>query len=77
MKIMITEAQYNRLNELSSKSNGVKEYIEMVKSTKGLLKHLGFKNIKALEEYITDNGIKEFYELIEDATDFIKKSEEK
>jgi hypothetical protein len=77
MKIIITESQYKRLNELSPKSNGVEEFIEMVKSTKGLVKHLGFKNLKSLEEYIIDNGIKEFYELIEDSADFIKNSEEK
>jgi hypothetical protein len=77
MKIIVTESQYNRLNELSSKSNGVEEFIEMVKSTKGLLKHLGFKNMKALEDFITDNGIKDFYELKKDAADFKKKSEDK
>jgi hypothetical protein len=77
MKIIVTEAQYKRLNELSSKSNGVEEFIEMVKSTKGLLKHLGFKNMKALEDFITDNGIKDFYELKKDAADFKKKSEDK
>jgi hypothetical protein len=77
MKIIITESQYKRLNELSPKSNGVEEFLEMVKSTKGLVKHLGFKNLKSLEEYIIDNGIKEFYELIEDSADFIKNSEEK
>ena len=77
MKIIVTETQYNRLNELSSKSNGVEEFIEMVKSTKGLLKHLGFKNMKALEDFITDNGIKDFYELKKDAADFKKKSEDK
>ena len=77
MKVIITEAQYNRLNELSSKSNGVEEFIEMVKSTKGLLKHLGFKNMKALQDFITDNGIKDFYELKKDAADFKKKSEDK
>ena len=77
MKIIITESQYKRLNELSPKSNGVEEFLEMVKSTKGLVKHLGFKNLKSLEDYIIDNGIKEFYELIEDSADFIKNSEEK
>jgi len=77
MKIIITETQYIRINELSSKSNGVEEFIEMVKSTKGLLKHLGFKNMKALEDFITDNGIKDFYALKKDAADFKKESEEK
>jgi hypothetical protein len=49
----------------------------MVKSTKGLLKHLGFKNMKALQDFITDNGIKDFYALKKDAADFKKESEDK
>ena len=55
----------------------VEEFLEKVKSTKGLLKHLGFKNMKSLQDYITDGNFKEFDELRKDAKDFEKKSEDK
>lgn len=77
MKFIITESQYKLLNELSKNSTGVEEFLEKVKSTKGLLKHLGFKNMKSLQDYITDGNFKEFDELRKDAKDFEKKSEDK
>jgi hypothetical protein len=78
MKLLISENQLNKLLlELSPKSEGVKEFISRVKETPGLLKHLGFKNMKALEDFITDNGIKDFYALKKDAADFKKESEDK
>lgn len=77
MKIIITESQYIFLNELSSNSTGVKEFLEMVKSTRGMLKHLGFKTMKSLEDYITDGNFKDFDELRKEAADFQKKSEDK
>lgn len=77
MKIIVTETQYNLIKELSSNSNGVKEFLEMVKSTKGLLKHLGFKNMKSLEEFIRDGHINDLYELKRDAEKFTKESDKK
>jgi hypothetical protein len=73
MRIIITESQYRLLNELSPSSTGVEEFLEMVKSTKGMLKELGFKTLKSLEEYITDGGFKEFDELRKDAEKYNKK----
>ena len=77
MKIIVTETQYNLLKELSSNSNGVQEFLEMVRSTKGLLKHLGFKNMKSLEEFIRDGHIDDLYELKRDAAKFNKESDKK
>ena len=50
MKIQITESQYQLIMELSPKSAGVQEFIQFVKDTPGLLKHLQFKTHKSLEE---------------------------
>ena len=77
MKIIVTEIQYNLLKELSSNSNGVQEFLEMVKSTKGLLKYLGFRNMKSLEDFIRDGHINDLYELKRDAKKFNKESDEK
>ena len=77
MKIIITESQHKLLNELSPSSTGVEEFLKMVESTKGMLKHLGFKSMKSLEEYISDGNFKEFDELRKEAKDFEKKSEGK
>jgi hypothetical protein len=59
--------------ELSPKSNGVKEFIQKVKDTPGLLKHLKFKTHKSLEEYITDGDYDDMTELKKDAEKFFKK----
>ena len=71
MRIKITESQKGKLlMELSKNSAGVKEFIEDVKETPGLLKHLGFSTHKSLEEYILDSNYKEFQELKKEATGF-------
>lgn len=71
MRIKITENQKKKLvSELSKNSAGVKEFIEEVKDTPGLLKHLGFSSHKSLEEYILDSSYKEFQELKKEASSF-------
>lgn len=71
MRIKITENQKQRLLlELSPKSAGVKEFIELVRETPGLLKHLGFSSYKSLEEYILDSSYKEFQELKKETKGF-------
>jgi hypothetical protein len=68
---IISESQYQKLvMELSPKSNGVKEFIEYVKETPGLLKHLNFRTYKSLEEYILDGSYEDFDELKKDAKEF-------
>jgi hypothetical protein len=59
--------------ELSPNSSGVQDFLDMVKSTPGMLKHLGFKSFKSLEEYILDGSIEDLYELKSDAKKFDKK----
>lgn len=75
MRIKITEGQKKKLVlELSKNSAGVKEFIEDVKETPGLLKYLGFSTHKSLEEYILDSSYKEFQELKKESETFeIKK----
>jgi septum formation inhibitor MinC len=64
------------VNELAPHSTGVQEFINNVKETKGLLKHLGFRRFSDLEEYILDSSYKEFQELKKDAQKFEKKLNE-
>lgn len=74
MRIKITENQKRKLVlELSKNSAGVNEFIEGVKGTPGLLKHLGFSTHKSLEEYILDSSYKEFQELKKEAAGFESK----
>ena len=75
MRIKITESQKQKLiTELSKNSAGVKEFIEEVKGTPGLLKHLGFNTHKSLEDYILDGSYKDFQELKKESETFeIKK----
>jgi len=73
MKYIITESQYKLIMELSPNSSGVQDFLDMVKSTPGMLKHLGFKSFKSLEEYILDGSIEDLYELKSDAKKFDKK----
>ena len=71
MRIKITESQKRKLvSELSKNSAGVKDFIELVKETPGLLKHLGFGSHKSLEEYILDSSYKEFQELKKETKGF-------
>lgn len=74
--VIVNESQYKKLiNELSPKSYGVKEFIELVKETPGLLKYLKFKTYKSLEDYLLDASYKDFHELKKEAEDFIDKKE--
>jgi hypothetical protein len=63
--------------ELSPKSTGVKEFIQRVKDTPGLLKYLKFKTHKSLEDYITDGGYSDMAELKKEADLFKKDSSDK
>lgn len=75
MDYLISENQLNKLiNELSPKSSGVEEFIEKIKETPGVLKHLGFSSIKSLKDFITDNDYEDFQELKDDLESFLKKT---
>ena len=69
------ETEQKQINELSDESSGVKDFIEDVKNTPGLLKHLGFKKIKSLEVYIREGGYEDFQELKSDAKKFHNKKD--
>ena len=77
MRIIVTETQYGLLKELSSKSTGVEEFLDMVEKTDGLLKHLGFRNMKSLKEFITDGNFKDFDDLRKETKEFMKKQNKK
>ena len=62
--------EQKQINELSDDSAGVKEFLEDVKNTPGLLKHLGFKRFKSLEVYVREGGYEDFEELKSDAKKF-------
>ena len=62
--------EQKQINELSDDSAGVKEFLEDVKNTPGLLKHLGFKRFKSLEVYVREGGYEDFDELKSDAKKF-------
>lgn len=64
------------IQELAPNSSGVQEFINHVKETPGLLKHLGFRRYKDLEEYIQDGNYTEFQELKDDAKEFEKRLNE-
>jgi hypothetical protein len=63
-----------QINELSDGSSGVQEFLEDVKDTPGLLKHLGFNRFKSLEVYIREGGYEDFEELKSDAKKFHDKN---
>lgn len=69
------EMEQKQINELSDDSSGVKDFIEDVKNTPGLLKYLGFKKIKALEVYIREGGYEDFEELRSDVKKFHSKKD--
>jgi hypothetical protein len=89
MKIFVTERQLKNLisknlkeqqkpiSELMVKSKIVQEFVDLVKDTPGLLKHLKFDSYKRLEEFIEENGIEDFDVLRKEARDFIEKKEKK
>lgn len=77
MKIKINEDQYKLLKELSPHSLGVKDFIDKVKSTDGLLRYLGFTSSKSLEDYIQDGDGDDFQELKDEASEFEEKKKKK
>lgn len=53
-------------------SECVNELLAKIKNTSGLIKHLGFKSLKAVEDYICDNGYDDFKEIRNEVDDYIK-----
>ena len=64
----INESQ--EIKELAPTSAGVEEFVDEVKELSGSLKHLGFKNIKALQKFIEEAGYEDFQELKDDLEKF-------
>lgn len=58
---------------MSPNSECFKELITLIDKNKEVLNHLGFKSIKALEEYVMDNDYMEFSEIRSEIQEFIKK----
>jgi hypothetical protein len=63
----------NLISELSPKSSGVEEFLKTIKKNPKLIVFLGFKNYDRLEEYIYENGIREFNELKDEMDKFFTK----
>jgi len=59
--------------ELSPDSTGVREFLEQVKEFPELLKHLHFKDMDELEEYVYQAGYEEFNELKDEVNYFIQR----
>lgn len=74
MKILVTESQFKKLEELSFNSYGVIDFIEMVKENPKLLKFLGFSSIKSLKDFIHDGDGEDFDELKSDVDKFMNKN---
>jgi hypothetical protein len=64
------------INELSPKSSGVNDFLNMVKDRPEIIKHLQFKDFKGLEDYVIGSSIDEFYELQDELEDYLKKKNE-
>lgn len=58
------------IKELAPTSSGVEEFFDEVKELTGSIKHLGFKNIKALEKFVEEAGYEDFQELKDDLEKF-------
>ena len=69
----INESQ--EIKELAPTSAGVEEFVDEVKELSGSLKHLGFKNIKALQKFIEEAGYNDFQELKDDLEKFKDKKQ--
>lgn len=76
MKYVISEIQYKLLLELAPHSAGVREFLDMVKNTPGMLKHLQFRKFSDLEEYVSEASYKDFNELKSEADSFKKTKKE-
>jgi methionine synthase II (cobalamin-independent) len=61
------------INELAPHSAGVQELITQVKNMPELLKHIHFKSIIDLEEYIEDANYEDFIELRNEINNFIQR----
>lgn len=77
MKLVINEIQNKIIKELSSRSSGVEEFIELVESSDGLLRYLGFTSLKSLKDFIRDGDQDDFYELKKESQEFFRKNKEK
>lgn len=58
--------------ELSSKSEGVKEFFDMIGEYPELLAHLKFKDIKSLREYVRNASYEDFTELRNEIEGYFK-----
>ena len=59
--------------ELAPHSNGVQELIVQVKNIPELLKHMHFKSINELEQYIEEANYEDFIELRDEVNKFIQR----
>ena len=60
------------LTELSSRSVGVPEFLDLVKGNPDLLSYLGFKNIKELQNHIDECGYDDFNDLRKEASQYMQ-----
>lgn len=77
MKLLINEIQSKIIKELSSRSSGVEEFIDLVENTDGLLRYLGFTSLKSLKDFIRDGDNNDLDELKKESQDFFAKEKEK
>jgi hypothetical protein len=59
--------------ELSPQSSGVKEFIAQVQEIPELLKHMHFRNMEDLLEYLDNAGYEDFIELKDEVNHFINR----
>jgi hypothetical protein len=59
--------------ELSPQSSGVKEFIAQVQEMPELLKHMHFRNMEDLLEYLDNAGYEDFIELKDEVNHFINR----
>jgi hypothetical protein len=64
------------INELSPKSSGVNDFLNMVKDRPEIIKHLQFKDFKGLEDYVLSSSISDFYELQDELEGYLEKKNE-
>ena len=64
------------INELSPKSSGVNDFLNMVKDNPELIKHLQFKDFNGLEDYVLSSSISDFYELQDELEEYLEKKNE-
>lgn len=77
MKLLINEIQSKIIKELSSRSSGVGEFIELVENSDGLLKYLGFTSLKSLKDFIRDGDNDDLDELKKESEVFFQEKKQK